>query len=169
LHKASSITRYFKKLVLLLLRLNQMLPHVLCLSYHFNTEALLFACLSSGWVTTAGRMLGPKVGNSIKCISPRTQQRATASRVEPRLRKLSITCLASLPTDIRRRQKVQKSCWKTINESAGFLLVNWKTLKVKKHCKPRLNSKTTIAAVFSKSDAQLIARCFFNGIETEYW
>jgi len=31
------------------------------LSYHSsNTEAVLFACLSSGWATTTGRLLGPK-------------------------------------------------------------------------------------------------------------
>jgi len=29
----------------------------------------LFACLSSGWATTAGRLLGPKVENSIKYLS----------------------------------------------------------------------------------------------------
>jgi len=35
--------------------------NVLCLSYHSNTEAVLFACLSSGWDTIAARLLGPKV------------------------------------------------------------------------------------------------------------
>jgi len=34
-----------------------------CLSYHSNIEAALFACFSSGWATTTGRLLGPKVGN----------------------------------------------------------------------------------------------------------
>jgi len=34
----------------ILLRLNQML-YALCLSYHSNTEAVLFARLSSGWAT----------------------------------------------------------------------------------------------------------------------
>jgi len=29
-----------------------MLYYTLCLSYHSNTEAVLFACLSSGWTTT---------------------------------------------------------------------------------------------------------------------
>jgi len=29
-----------------LLRLNQMLYYALCLSYHSNTEAVLFACIS---------------------------------------------------------------------------------------------------------------------------
>jgi len=52
----------------LLFRLNQMLHHALCLSYHSNTQAVLFACLSSGWATTTGRLLDPKVGNSIKCL-----------------------------------------------------------------------------------------------------
>jgi len=43
---------------------------MLCLSYHSNTEAaVLFACLSSGWATTTGILLGPKVRNSIKCLS----------------------------------------------------------------------------------------------------
>jgi len=45
------------------------LYYALCLSYHSNTEAALFAYLSSGWATTADRLLGPKVGNSIKCLS----------------------------------------------------------------------------------------------------
>jgi len=46
-----------------------MLHYALYLSYHFNTEAVLFAFLSSGWATTTGRLLGPKMGNSIKCLS----------------------------------------------------------------------------------------------------
>jgi len=37
--------------------------------YRSNTEAVLFACLSSGWATTTGRLRDPKVGNSIKCLS----------------------------------------------------------------------------------------------------
>jgi len=43
-----------------LLRLNQML-YALCLSYHFNSENVLFACFSLGWVTTMFRvgLLGP--------------------------------------------------------------------------------------------------------------
>jgi len=32
-----------------------------CLSYHSNTEAVLFACLSSGWAITTGRLLGSKM------------------------------------------------------------------------------------------------------------
>jgi len=32
--------------IVLLLRLNRMLNYALCLSYHYNTEAVLFACLS---------------------------------------------------------------------------------------------------------------------------
>jgi len=43
--------------------------NALCLSYHSNTEAVLFACLSSGWATTTGRLLGSMVGNSIKYLS----------------------------------------------------------------------------------------------------
>jgi len=53
-----------------LLCLNQML-HALCLSYHSNAEAALFARLLSGWATTTGRLLGPKMGNSIKGLSQR--------------------------------------------------------------------------------------------------
>jgi len=48
-----------------LLRLNQML-YALCLTYHFKKEAVLLTCLLSGWATTTGRLLGPKVGNNIK-------------------------------------------------------------------------------------------------------
>jgi len=46
-----------------------MLFYALCLSYHSNTEAVLFACLSSGWATITGRQLGSKVRNSIKRLS----------------------------------------------------------------------------------------------------
>jgi len=48
----------------MLLRLDQML-FAPCLLYHANTEAVLFASLLSGWATTTGRQLGPKMGNSI--------------------------------------------------------------------------------------------------------
>jgi len=40
------------------LRLNQML-YALCVSYHSNTEAALFACLSSGWVPQRVDCLAP--------------------------------------------------------------------------------------------------------------
>jgi len=43
--------------------------YALRLSYHSNTEAVLVTCLSSGWAATTGRLLGPKVGNGIKCLS----------------------------------------------------------------------------------------------------
>jgi len=56
------------KLNSFLLRLNQML-YALFLSYHSITEAVLFARPSSYWVTTTGRLLGSKMGNSIKCLS----------------------------------------------------------------------------------------------------
>jgi len=46
-----------------------MLYYALCLSYRSNTEAALFACLSFGWATTTGRLLGSKAGNSISCLS----------------------------------------------------------------------------------------------------
>jgi len=48
---------------LLLFRLNQMLYYALCLSYYSNTEAVLFAKLSSGWATTTGSSVaGGQVG-----------------------------------------------------------------------------------------------------------
>jgi len=40
------------------LPLNHMFYYALCLSYHSNTEAILFAFLSSGWATATGRMFG---------------------------------------------------------------------------------------------------------------
>jgi len=46
--------------VKLLVRWNQML-YALCLTYHSNTEAVLFACLSSGWATTTGKLLAHKM------------------------------------------------------------------------------------------------------------
>jgi len=42
--------------------------YALCLHYS-NKEAVLFACLSSGWATAIDRLLGPKMGNSIKCLA----------------------------------------------------------------------------------------------------
>jgi len=77
-------------LISLLLRLNQML-YALCLSYHPNTEAVLFSCLSSGWTTTMGGCLAPRWKIALKVSFPRTQRRATASGVEPNFRNLSIT------------------------------------------------------------------------------
>jgi len=41
---------------------------------------------SSGWAITTGRLLDPKMGNSIYVSFPRTQRRATASEVESRFR-----------------------------------------------------------------------------------
>jgi len=52
--------------ILIRLHLNQILYYALHLSYYSSTEAVLFACLSSSWATTAGRLPGPKLGNSIK-------------------------------------------------------------------------------------------------------
>jgi len=44
--------------------------NMLCFCHATPTQkAALFACLTSGWATTTGRLLGPKVGNSIKCLS----------------------------------------------------------------------------------------------------
>jgi len=43
--------------------------YALCLSYHSKTKSVLFACLSPGWATTTGRLLGYKVENSIKRLS----------------------------------------------------------------------------------------------------
>jgi len=51
-----------KSTFLLVLRLNQMLYYDLGLLYHSNTEAVLSRRLSSGWVTTTGRLLGPQDG-----------------------------------------------------------------------------------------------------------
>jgi len=70
--KKISIKQKKAKLIyclIFLLRLNPMLYYALYLSYHSNTETVLFVCLSSGWATIKGRLLGPKVGNSIKCLS----------------------------------------------------------------------------------------------------
>jgi len=53
----------------MLLHLNQVLCYALFLSYHSNADAVLFACLLSSWATTTGRLLGPKIRNSIKCLS----------------------------------------------------------------------------------------------------
>jgi len=50
--------QFIPSFLVVLLRLNQML-YALCLSYHSNTEVVLFACLSSGWATTTSRLLGP--------------------------------------------------------------------------------------------------------------
>jgi len=66
--KQKSTSNTILRISILLLRLNQMLHHALCLSYHSNTEAVLFACPSSGWATTTGRLLGSKVRKSIKCF-----------------------------------------------------------------------------------------------------
>jgi len=56
---------------------------MLCVCHkHSNTEAILFTCLSSGWATTTGRLLGPKMGNNVSF--PRTQRRATERGVEQR-------------------------------------------------------------------------------------
>jgi len=37
-----------------------MFHYALCLSFHSNTEAVLFARLSSGWAITTGRLLAPR-------------------------------------------------------------------------------------------------------------
>jgi len=64
----------------------------LCLSYHPNTEDALFVSLSSGWATTTGRLLGPKLGkNSIKCLSQGYSDALPHREVEPKFRNLSIT------------------------------------------------------------------------------
>jgi len=52
----------------LFLCLNQMLS-ALCLSYHPNTKAVLFASLLSDWATTTGKLLVLKMENSIKNLS----------------------------------------------------------------------------------------------------
>jgi len=47
-----------------------------------NTEAVLFACLSSGWDTTTGRLLDPKVRNSIKCPKDTARRYRIGSRTK---------------------------------------------------------------------------------------
>jgi len=43
---------------------------VLMLCTPINTKTILFAaCLSPCWATTMGRLLGPKMQNSKKCLS----------------------------------------------------------------------------------------------------
>jgi len=37
-----------------------------CLSFHFITEAVLFACLLSGWATTTGKTAWPQGGKEHK-------------------------------------------------------------------------------------------------------
>jgi len=59
-----------------------------------NTEVVLFACLSSGWATTTGRLLGPKMGNSIKCLSQGHSDALLHRESEPRFCNLSITSQA---------------------------------------------------------------------------
>jgi len=93
--------------MLLLLRLNYML-YTLYLSFHSNTEAVIFACLSLGWATTTGRLLGSKMENF-----PRTQRRATASGVE------------------RESTEPNKCCSSTnlnymVKCSIPFTIVNWR-------------------------------------------
>jgi len=69
INRVSCIT--FKSLLFYILeqrlRLNQM--YTLGLLYHSNTVAVLFAYLSSDWATEIGKLLGPKMENSIKCLS----------------------------------------------------------------------------------------------------
>jgi len=59
--------QFFLLFICSLLCLNQML-YALCLSLLYK-EAVLFACLLSDWATTIGRLLGPKMRNSIKCLA----------------------------------------------------------------------------------------------------
>jgi len=41
---------------------------MLCVCQTTPKTAVMFACLSSGWATTTGRLLGPKVGNIINSL-----------------------------------------------------------------------------------------------------
>jgi len=59
---------FLSVIIIFLIRLNQFYTMFLCWPYHSNTEAVLFACLLSDWTTATGRLLGPKVGNSIKRV-----------------------------------------------------------------------------------------------------
>jgi len=76
-----------------LFRLNQMLYYSLCLSYHSYTEAVLFACFSSSWATTTGRLLGPKVETSLSVFPKDTATRYRNGN-QTRFRNLSITSRA---------------------------------------------------------------------------
>jgi len=49
---------------------------------------------SSGWATTVGRLLGPKMENSIKYLSKGHSDALPHREVEPKFRNLSITCPA---------------------------------------------------------------------------
>jgi len=49
--------------------------YVLCLPYLYNTEIILFSCLSSGWATTTGSLLVPKMRNSISVFPKDTTTR----------------------------------------------------------------------------------------------
>jgi len=89
-------------LAFLLLRLNQML-YALCLSYHSNTGALLFACLSSRWATT---FLASRWEIALS-VFLKVATSDTTSGVEPRFRNLSITIARrSISTEPRRRHLV---------------------------------------------------------------
>jgi len=52
-----------------------MLHYALYLSYHSNTELFCLHVFRQAGPTTTGRLLGPKVGNSIKCLSQDTETR----------------------------------------------------------------------------------------------
>jgi len=77
-----------------------MLQYALCLLYHSNTEAVLFAYLPSDWATTTGRQLGPNVGNSIKCFSKGHSDTLPHRKSS---QGFSTFRLLSLPTEPRRR------------------------------------------------------------------
>jgi len=49
--------------------------YAVCLSYHSNTEAVFFACLSLGWATTTGRLLVPKVETALRVFPKDTTTR----------------------------------------------------------------------------------------------
>jgi len=61
-----------------------LMHYMLYMYYISNGEAVLFACLSSGWATTTGRLLGPKVGNNI--ISVFSKDTATRYRIGSRIK-----------------------------------------------------------------------------------
>jgi len=45
---------------------------ILCVCHTTPSQKMFcFAYFSSDWATTTGRLLGPEVGNSIKCLSQR--------------------------------------------------------------------------------------------------
>jgi len=52
-----------------------------CHTITFQHRMALFACLLSGWVTTTGRLLGPKMGNLALCLFQEHSDRTKRYRI----------------------------------------------------------------------------------------